>query len=194
MRCVGGGLTLGKVEELAKIYEKYISIPWRNTLAGGQRVFLVVYDKEMERSFRARKGEFAQRTIASGHGWKEFDCTSCFAEWLAAQQYREDYFAYPNDLQMKLDSEFLEHVVNKIKTLLHESDEQTVVAVTGVGSLYGFIRITDLIRFLEPEIKGRLVVFFPGTKDGDNYRLLDARDGWNYLAQSITLHASTGGR
>jgi len=33
-----------------------------------------------------------------------------------------------------------------------------------------------------------LLVFFPGTKNDNNYRLLDARDGWNYLAQGITLH------
>ena len=36
--------------------------------------------------------------------------------------------------------------------------------------------------------RNRLVVFFPGSKDGTNYRLLNARDGWNYLAQAITLH------
>jgi hypothetical protein len=61
-----------------------------------------------------------------------------------------------------------------------------VVALTGAASLYGFIRVSDLIRFVESDIRGRLVVFFPGTKDGHNYRLLDARDGWNYLAFGIT--------
>jgi hypothetical protein len=30
------------------------------------------------------------------------------------------------------------------------------------------------------DIKGRLVVFFPGHLERSNYRLLDARDGWNY--------------
>ena len=33
-----------------------------------------------------------------------------------------------------------------------------------------------------------LVVFFPGQKDDNNYRLLDARDGWNYMAVGITRH------
>ena len=28
---------------------------------------------------------------------------------------------------------------------------------------------------------------FPGHVDGSNYRLLDARDGWNYLAVPITI-------
>jgi hypothetical protein len=39
---------------------------------------------------------------------------------------------------------------------------------------------------VSPEIKGRLLVFFPGEHDGGSYRLLDARDGWNYLAIPIT--------
>ena len=60
--------------------------------------------------------------------------------------------------------------------------------MTGIGSLYGFLHISSLVRDIEPDIQGRLVVFFPGSKDGDNYRLLDARDGWNYLATSISLH------
>jgi len=35
-------------------------------------------------------------------------------------------------------------------------------------------------------IAGRLLVFFPGEHEGNSYRLLDARDGWNYLAIPIT--------
>ena len=45
---------------------------------------------------------------------------------------------------------------------------------------------------LEPDraqIRGRLVVFFPGHLERSNYRLLDARDGWNYMAVPITLHS-----
>jgi hypothetical protein len=42
------------------------------------------------------------------------------------------------------------------------------------------------------DIRGRLVVFFPGEYEDNNYRLLDARDGWNYLAVPITLHNGVG--
>ena len=35
------------------------------------------------------------------------------------------------------------------------------------------------------EVRGRLLVFFPGEHERGNYRLLDARDGWNYLAVPI---------
>lgn len=38
---------------------------------------------------------------------------------------------------------------------------------------------------VEPHIRGRLLVFFPGVYEHENYRLLDARDGWNYRAVPI---------
>ncbi len=183
---------MGRVEDLAAEYERHICIPWQRTIAGGQRVILVVYEKELERTLRARLGEFEQRTRASGHGWVHHDCTDAFAEWMAAEEYRDAYFETPEDLQMKLEGEFLEHVVAPIRNLLRSADEDTLVAVTGVGSLYGFTHVSEVIRTLEPDIRGRLVVFFPGSKDGNSYRLLDARDGWNYLANSITLHGRGG--
>ena len=39
---------------------------------------------------------------------------------------------------------------------------------------------------VQNDIPGRLLVFFPGTYEDNIYRLLDARDGWNYHAVPIT--------
>jgi len=182
---------MGKIEELATIYGRHIGVPWQKTIAGAQRVVLVVYDKDLERTFRARKAEFEQRSRSAGHDWVEFDCSKRFAEWMSRDEYRDAYFEHPEDLAMKLTGEFVADVVSSLREILRQADGDTVVAVTGVAQLYGFLRVSELIREVESDIKGRLVVFFPGSKDGDNYRLLDAQDGWNYLANSITLH-STG--
>ena len=46
---------------------------------------------------------------------------------------------------------------------------------------------------MERDVRGRMVVFFPGEYVDNNYRLLDARDGWNYLAVPITLQEDRGG-
>jgi hypothetical protein len=180
---------VSKVEDLAAVYERHIGAPWQRTVAGAQRVIVVVYDKELERSFRARKGEFEQATIRQGHAWMEFDCTAVFARWMAGDDYREAYFEEPDDLTLKLEQEFTEHVASLLREVLRQptADANAVVAVTGVASLYGFSHVSDLVRAVEGDIRGRLVVFFPGSKDGDNYRLLDARDGWNYLAFGISL-------
>ena len=63
-----------------------------------------------------------------------------------------------------------------------------MVAVTGVASLFGFARVSKLMQAVENDVRGRLVVFFPGDYENSNYRLLDARDGWSYLAVPITVH------
>ena len=65
-------------------------------------------------------------------------------------------------------------------------DTNTVVAVSGLASLFGLTLASAIFETVAPSIRGRLLVFFPGQHDGSNYRFLDARDGWNYLAVPIT--------
>ena len=179
---------MGKVEDLAAAYERHMSVPWQRSLSGAQRVMLVVYEKELERTLRARIGEFEQATRRSGHDWMLADCTDWFARWMADDEYREAWFEDPDLLGMKLEGEFRERVAQRLRADLDAAGENSVVALLGVASLYGFVRVSEVIRSVEQAIRGRLVVFFPGTKNESNYRLLDARDGWNYLAQGITLH------
>jgi hypothetical protein len=185
---------MGKVEQLAKVYRHHIESPWQRTVAGAQRVIMIVYEKELERTVLARRGEFERETREAGHAWLEVDVSNAFAEWLAGEDYCDAYFDSPEDLQLKLDAEFTRFVAGRISEALAqpEAAENGVVAVSGVGALFGFTRISQVLKLLEPDIKGRLVVFFPGTYDKNNYRLLDARDGWNYLAVPITLHSSGG--
>jgi hypothetical protein len=49
------------------------------------------------------------------------------------------------------------------------------------------IRVSDVLQRISGRVEGRLLVFFPGSLERGNYRLLDARDGWNYLAIPITI-------
>ncbi len=185
---------MARLEDLADLYGQHIATPWQRTVAGAQRVIMVSYDKELERVLRARKGEFETRTKAAGHDWHEVDLSSAFASWLAADDYRDAYFESPDDLQLKLNAEFPDHVADRICAVLTRPDvtETSVVAVFGVASLFGFARVSDVLKRVEGDVRGRLVVFFPGTFEQNNYRLLDARDGWNYMAVPISIH-STGG-
>jgi hypothetical protein len=57
-----------------------------------------------------------------------------------------------------------------------------------VGALFGLTHLSHILKLVEPDIRGRLVVFFPGQLERNGYRLLDGRVGWNYLAIPITLH------
>jgi len=185
---------MARIEDLAERYGRHISTPWQRTVAGAQRVVMVVYEKELERTFRARKLAFETATREAGHDWYEIDLSAAFSEWMAADDYRDEYFASPDDLKLKLDAEFPRFVAERLRETLQKPEvtSETVVAVLGVGSLFGFARVSQILKMVEADIKGRLVIFFPGQFERNNYRLLDARDGWNYLAVPITPHGEGG--
>lgn len=182
---------MNRIEQLAEKYRQHIGLPWQQTVAGAQRVIMIVYEKELERSLMARKEAFAMATRDEAHDWFEVNVADSFARWMASEDYRDAYFESPDDLQLKLETEFANYVAQQIRSILDRDEvtKNSVVAVFGVGALFGFTRVSRVLKLLEPAIKGRLAVFFPGTYDQNNYRLLDARDGWNYLAVPITLHS-----
>jgi hypothetical protein len=185
---------MGRIDRLAERYKSYITLPWQKDLAGAQRAIFIVHDKADERRLRARKDLFALATVEAGHGWSKCDLTRAFAEWMAQTEYRESYFESPEDLELKLDDDFLEHVADRVRDVLTapEADDQSVVGIYGIASLFGFIRVSELMKEIERDFRGRVVVFFPGEYENSNYRLLDARDGWNYLAVPITLQEDRG--
>lgn len=185
---------MARIEDLADRFGRHIATPWQRTVSGAQRVVMLVYDKELERTLRARKVAFETATRQAGHDWHELDISEAFAAWMAADDYREEYFAAPEDLQLKLQAEFPEYVAERLRTFLNGPDitDDSVVALFGVGALFGFARLSQVLKTVESDIKGRLVVFFPGHLERSNYRLLDARDGWNYMAVPITLHGDGG--
>jgi len=181
---------MGRIEELVSRYRSHIGAPWQRNLAGDQKTIFIVYPKTDERKLRARLELFEMATTSVGHSWHLVDLTDAFASWMASTEYRDIYFEEPETLSMKLRSDFLRYAAERLGNSLADEgvDENAVVAVLGVASLYGFIRVSLLLKEVVKSIRGRLVVFFPGEYEDNNYRLLDARDGWNYLAVPITLH------
>jgi len=175
-------------------YRGHISAPWQRNLAGDQKAIFVVYPKTDERRLRARLELFEMATTRTGHGWRSVDMTEAFARWMANTDYRDVYFEEPETLAMKLRSNFVQYAADLLRQALtaESADEDTVVAVQGIACLFGFTRVSLMLKEVVKDIRGRLVVFFPGEYEDNNYRLLDARDGWNYLAVPITLHNGVG--
>ncbi|MDQ3002262.1 MAG: DUF1788 domain-containing protein [Fibrobacterota bacterium] len=179
---------MNRIEELAKRFGNHVSAPWQKNLAGEQKTLMVIYPKEDERRLRVLLGLFEEKSKSAGHPWQEFDCTRLFAEWMSSQEYRESYFEEPDSLSLALKSAFRPYVVQRIRASLQSqsADENTVIALTGLGSLFGFVHISEVLREVSGCIRGRLAVFFPGDYENHSYRFLDARDGWNYMAIPIT--------
>jgi len=181
---------MGRIEDLATRYRNHIGAPWQRNLAGDQKAIFIVYPKTEERKLRARMDLFEMATTSTGHRWRLLDLTDTFARWMADTDYREVYFEEPDTLAMKLRSDFVRHAADCLRAGLTADgmDEDAVIAVQGVACLFGFTRVSLVLKEVVKDIRGRLVVFFPGEYEDNNYRLLDARDGWNYLAVPITLH------
>lgn len=179
---------MNRIDSLRRNYERICSLPWDHRLAGPQRVWFAVYDKEDERRLRRRIHLFRDATERHGHDWRSVDLTDRFAEWFcdACADYAASYFETPGYLEAAL-AEFKAAVASTvIETLQTDDSGNAVVAVIGAASLFGFVRVSEVLPLVEDAIHGRLLVFFPGSYENNNYRLLDARDGWNYHAVPIT--------
>ena len=178
---------MSRIKRLIQSYSQYIAIPWRDDAAAAQRVVFCVYHENDERQLRARIDEFEFVTRETGHEWAVFDLTDTFASWLASQRYAKSYCQKPHLLSTLLPKYF-EYIVKEFQDFVGDNniDENSVVAIKGVGSLFGFLKVKDVVEKLAPMVKGRLLVFFPGSYENNNYRLLDGYDGWNYLAVPIT--------
>jgi hypothetical protein len=178
---------MSQIENLLANYTRFIQLPWSTNLAGRQRVLFAVYPPSEERRLRAHIKEFEIATIDAKHDWYQVDITHTFAKWLAANDYKEAYFSEPGALAT-IEEELKSYVVNIIKSECQAEgvENETVIAVIGAGSLFGFTHISGIMAELEDSIRGRLLLFFPGEYERDVYRFMDARDGFNYMAVPIT--------
>lgn len=174
------------VEDLIERYERFVKLPWSATVAGPERVWMLVYPSGDERRLRARITELEIATKQADHEWDLVDLTDQFAKWMAKQEYRESYFERPEDMSMVLQS-FGKHLETKLLEHLDAGSANTVTAVMGLGTLFSLYSVSELIDSVTDRITGRLLALFPGVREGNNYRLLDAKDGWNYLAIPIDL-------
>lgn len=178
---------MSRIKRLINSYSNFIAIPWRDDAAAAQRVIFCVYKENDELRLRAKIDEFEIATKRVGHDWLVFDLTDTFADWLSGQRYARSYFEKPHLLTTLLPK-YEEFIMRQFESYLAEKNAgpNSVVALKGVGSLFGFVKVKDVVDKLAPLVPGRLLLFFPGNYENNNYRLLDGYDGWNYLAVPIT--------
>lgn len=185
---------MSRVDDLITNYQRFAKLPWPSRLAPAQRVWMAVYPPEDERRLRLHLQEFETASNAAGHDWGLIDITSSFEEWMAAHEYRDAYYDHPKLIQPELDG-FLDCLVGHVRDeLVKVSTRNTIVGLLGAGSLFGLgdrVKVSALVDRIEDLIAGRLLVFFPGEVEQNNYRLLNGRDGWNYHAVLITADKGT---
>ncbi len=178
-----------KVDSLLSKFELVIQEPWAGTLATSERMMFLVYDPAEMRKLDFRLPDFETATRKAGKDWVMISLKSCFPSWMSGHDYREEYFKDPEALVDQLEFDFKNYAIDFINKAItdQETDDKTLVVLKDVSSLFGFSRLSNILNAIDPKFKGRLLVLFPGEYDKNHYRLLDARDGWSYLARPITL-------
>jgi len=180
---------MNRIDRLLENYRSHIQMPLRNGLPASQRVWFAVYPAGDERSLVNRVDEFEMATKEAGHAWRRIDLKGCLSKWLASidDEERAEWFRHPNDIELYAKTEWKAVLTSYIQKEVAKTPapEGTVFALTGLMDLYDFLHVSELIDGLEKTIPGFLLVFFPGEREGNTYRFLDARTGWNYLAVPI---------
>jgi hypothetical protein len=173
---------MNRIDQLLENYRSHIQMPLRPGLPASQRVWFAVYPAAEERRLLNRIDEFEMVTKEAGHPWVRIDLKGSLARWLASvdEEERAEWFKNPKSEWKGVLAEFFQKEVARAT-----APERTVFALTGLMDLYDFLHVSELIDGLEKTFPGFLLVFFPGEKEGNTYRFLDARTGWNYLAAPI---------
>ncbi|MBW7942163.1 MAG: DUF1788 domain-containing protein [Candidatus Kuenenia stuttgartiensis] len=178
-----------RIEFLLNAFEKVLAEPWPAVLSGQERTWFLVYDPAEQRKVDLGMAEFETLTVKANKKWRSISLKQCFPAWMANHEYREDYFSHPEYIVDQLEAEFIPFAIQYVKGELSKikQDENTVIAIKDVSSIFGFARLSEILRNCDKDFRGRLLIFFPGEFANNHYRLLDARDGWDYLARPITV-------
>ena len=186
-----------EVDLLLRAYRGQIAVPWQSGLSGSERVWFLVYRPDSERRVMFRIEDFETATREAGHGWVPIDLAARFAGWLkqdAQSYYLAGYLADPTQVPLDL---FVADLIEELAPEVAAAGPNDVVVLLSTISLFGVAKLSELIRGLngarglDAHVKGRLLVLFPGARENNTYRFLEAGDGWNYMAIPITASSAT---
>jgi Domain of unknown function (DUF1788) len=179
------------LDDLLASYKRHVSLPLSNNLPFSQRIWFVVYPPEQERRIQLRISDFENCARQAKLNWCRISLESTFAQWLDSIDEGERQ-QYLGDTELTEDAaipgfrDFLtKHIANHFSSVPQEEAERTVFALTGLMELYDFLHVSEVIEGLDKRFRGILTVFFPGEREGNTYRFLGVRDGWDYLAIPI---------
>ena len=171
-------------DELLTAYRRQVRIPWRPDAPPSARIWILWHTPSMHLRITGRIGEFEDATRQAGHGWASLDLSPFFGRWIANHEMFEPLIEMPQEVKGLLP-QFETAVCDKVMEGISATGPNDVLALQGCGSLFGLAKLSPILDRVSHAIPGRLLVLFPGKHASGIYRLLDARDGWNYHAVPI---------
>lgn len=178
---------MSKVNHLLAKFESIINEPWPTGLSGQEKVWFLIFDPIELKKVHFKLGEFEMATRNANRKWLLISLNDYFTNWLSNHDYKEAFFEEPEYISDALQSEFREYIINKINKELTDNSENTLLVLKDASAIFGFIKLSEVVQDVSNKIKGRLMVLFPGEFTNNQYRLMDARDGWDYLARPIMI-------
>ena len=182
---------MNKVDSLIESYKRHISMPYRKEKSLTQRTWIAVYPPEEELRLRIKLDEFEILTKDNGYDWKAIDLMDAIADWLDSldKRKKQECLADDMDTAETADPLFKRYLVKAIENAIGKQNavdcDKTVFAITGTMGIYDLTFISDVFEDLHKDTPGSLLLFFPGEKEGNIYKFLNARKGWNYMAVPI---------
>ena len=178
---------MSKVNQLIVKFENIIKEPWPTGLSGQEKVWFLIFDPIDLRKVHFKLGEFEMATKNANREWLLISLNDSFTNWLSQHDYKESFFEEPQYISDALQEEFREYIILEINKKSIQNSENTLLVLKDASAIFGFIKLSEIVQDLSNKIKGRLMVFFPGEFTNNQYRLMDARDGWDYLARPIMI-------
>jgi hypothetical protein len=182
---------MARIDQLLTSFRKHVALPLRSGLPLSQRSWFVVYAPDEERRLVPRLPEFEIATRDAGLNWQLISLEGSYTEWVDSLEdgEREICLETPAILESYAETGLLDLLRKKISDAValvpHDQQELTVFAIAGLMELFDFVHVSQLIEHLGKGFPGVLLIFFPGEREGNTYRFLGARDGWDYLAVPI---------
>jgi hypothetical protein len=175
---------LANFDDVFRHFRQQIGLAWRTDMPPEGRVWILWYEKSLDRRVRGRLNELEQAAVAAGRGWRLLDLAPLFPGWVAKHEFFPRLLRRPEQLRGMLP-ELRAVVAGQVRAELAACGSADLLVLSGCGSLFGLLRVSELLGDVAPHVRGRLLLLFPGRYRAGVYQLLDAGGGWNYHAVPI---------
>lgn len=108
----------------------------------------MVYDPAEQRKIDLRLGDFEAATVKAGKKWISISVKQCFPTWMSTHEYKDEYFNNPEYIVDQLEAEFIPYAIQYLKDEFKkiEQDTETLIAIRDVSALFGFVRLSEVLK------------------------------------------------
>jgi hypothetical protein len=170
---------------------EYLLLARRDALAlpGGTPFVLLIYDPYEERLCQARRQELAERLESRGQRVHEIGLGTFIFDYYRQKGQLERLFALererPQELRRMIASIYRPELVKRIVAEAGDMEDDAIIFLHEVGSLYPFVRVCNLLGDLENRVKQPLVVFYPGSEQDGRLLFLNLEEEGHCHARKI---------